>query len=109
MGELRDLNVEDKSSGTGLIQDLTYEKDIPVVGIERNKDKLTRLMDALPYIDGGFVCVPSDAPFTTDFISECEAFTADNTHAHDDQIDPLIDAIQQMLSNENSLNIWARL
>lgn len=109
MGEIRALCVEEASSGTGLIQDFTYSKDIPIVGVVRVKDKLTRLMDILTYIDTGFVCLPANAPFTTDFIAECEAFTPDNTHAHDDQVDPLIDAVKEMLSNDNVLNIWSRL
>ena len=108
LGQLRTMLVEDKSSGTGLIQDLTFSKDIPVKGVERNKDKLTRLMDVLSYIETGFVCIPASAPFTIDFIAECEAFTPDDTHAHDDQVDPLIDAINELLSSLNYLSIWER-
>ena len=32
------------------------------------------------------------------FIAECEAFTADDSHLHDDQVDPLVDAIGEMLA-----------
>ncbi len=39
--------VEDKSSGTGLIQEIKRTERIPVRGVERNKDKLTRVMDAV--------------------------------------------------------------
>ena len=34
--------VEDKSSGTGLIQDLRVSTGIPIIGLQRNTDKLTR-------------------------------------------------------------------
>lgn len=96
-GALRKMMIEDKTSGTGLIQDIQRHAHIPVGGIERNKDKLTRVMDVLSYIEAGFVCVLEDSPFLSDFITECEAFTADDTHAHDDQIDPMCDAINDML------------
>ena len=67
------------------------------------KDKLTRVMDILSYIESGMVCIPEDAPFTLDFIAECESFTSDDTHSFDDQVDPLVDAINDMLSKGNAL------
>lgn len=97
-GTLRKMKVEDKSSGTGLIQEIKRADAIPVDGIERNRDKLTRVMDAAPHIEAGFVVLLQDSPFLSDFIAECEAFTADDSHAHDDQIDPLCDAISDMLA-----------
>lgn len=98
VGALRKMKVEDKSSGTGLIQELKNNDRLPVEGIERNIDKLTRVMDALPHIESGFVCLLEDSPFLSDFINECEAFTADDSHKNDDQIDPLCDAIKDMLA-----------
>lgn len=110
-GQLREMVVEDKSSGTGLIQDIQTNKlnPIPIVPIQRVKDKLTRVMDVVSYIEARTVVVPTNAAFTNDFIAECEAFTADDTHAHDDQIDPLCDAIVDMLTNANPLNVWENL
>ena len=97
-GELRQFCIEDKASGTGLIQDIKNVDKIPVAGIQRNTDKLTRVQDALPYIESGFVYLPDNSPFVSDFIAECEAFTADDGHDHDDQIDPMCDAIDDMLA-----------
>lgn len=109
-GQLREMLVEDKSSGTGLIQTLKLPPYmIPVVSIERGKDKLTRVMDVLPYIEVGAVQVPEEAPFTTGFIQENEAFTADDSHDFDDQVDPMVDAINDMLSTGNNLKIWEQL
>jgi predicted phage terminase large subunit-like protein len=109
LGQLRQMVVEDKSSGTGLIQKIKLLNHIPIKGIERVKDKLTRVMDVLGYLEAHMMAVPADAPFTSDFIAECEAFTADDTHAFDDQIDPMIDAAVEMLSNSNKLKTWANL
>ncbi len=109
-GQLRELKVEDKSSGTGLIQTLKLPPhNIPVKPIERLTDKLTRCMDGLPYIENGSVCVPADAPFTSDFIAENESFSADDTHDFDDQVDPELDAIEDMLSNNNKMKLWEAL
>jgi len=109
-GQLRKMYVEDKSSGTDLIQTFKLPPfNIPIEAIERNKDKLTRVMDAQPYIEAHQVCIPEDAPFTSDFIVECEAFTADDTHSFDDQIDPMLDAVEKMLSNQNKLKQWEQL
>ena len=95
IGTLRNMKIEDKASGTGLIQNLR-RKGIFVEPIPRSRDKLTRAMDGVPAIKSGFVYLPENAPFVSDFIYECEAFTADDTHANDDQIDPMLDAIQDM-------------
>lgn len=106
-GSLREMPVEDKSSGTGLIQTLKLPPhNIPIKPIERNKDKLTRVMDGLPYIESGCVCIPEDAPFTSDFVLENESFTADDSHDFDDQIDPEMDAIQDMLASGNKIKTW---
>jgi predicted phage terminase large subunit-like protein len=109
-GQLRKMVVEDKSSGTGLVQTIKLSPHlIPIEAIERDKDKFTRVMDALPYIECGQVCVPEGAPFTNDFVTECESFTADNSHDFDDQIDPLCDAVHDLLQSGNKLKLWEAL
>lgn len=108
-GWLRMMLVEDKSSGTGLIQEIKEEGGIPIEGIERNKDKYTRVQDALPWIESGHVCIPESASYINDYIAEHEAFTSDDTHLHDDQVDPTIDAISDMLSTNNKLKKWEKL
>lgn len=109
-GQLRKLVVEDKSSGTGLIQTLKLPPyNIPIEPIERHKDKLTRVMDIQAYHDAGLVSVPELASFTQDFVAECEAFTADDTHDFDDQVDTYVDAVIDMLEAGNKLKQWAAL
>lgn len=85
----RRMNVEDKSSGTGLIQSLgrrglNGEPPIPVKAIPRNKDKYTRGLDAAPYIATGMVHLPKDAPYTPSLRSELQTFDGLGT-GHDDQ------------------------
>jgi predicted phage terminase large subunit-like protein len=109
MGQLRQLKVEDNASGTGLIQRIKLESRIPIAGITRIKDKYTRLSDVIGYIESGYVCLPRNAPFLSDFLSECEAFTADDSHPHDDQIDPMVDAINDMLAGNNAAKLWENM
>jgi predicted phage terminase large subunit-like protein len=109
-GQLRKMVVEDKSSGTGLIQTLKLPPyNIPIEPIERHKDKLTRVMDVQAYHDAGLCCIPEQAAFTSDFVAECEAFTADDTHDFDDQVDVYVDAIIDMLEAGNKLKQWEAL
>lgn len=92
MNRIRSFEVEDKVSGTGLIQTLQRER-IPVKGIQRGKDKVTRALDAAPMIETGNVFLPEGAPWLKDYISEFSAFP---NGAHDDQVDPTMDAIADL-------------
>ena len=72
-----------------MIQTLRRES-IPVVPVQRNKDKISRAHDAAPFIEAGNVMLPQDAPWLSDFLAEVAAFPAG---AHDDQLDPMFDAV----------------
>lgn len=89
---LRAMKVEDKVSGTGLIQTLRRE-GVPILPIQRDRDKITRAYDAAPFIEAGNVLVPEWAHWLSAFMSEVEAFPGG---AHDDQLDPMFDAIQDV-------------
>ncbi|MCK9246085.1 MAG: phage terminase large subunit [Anaerolineaceae bacterium] len=101
MGTLRKMMIEDKSSGTGLIQQL--RPGVPVEGIPRSIDKVSRAMDVVPQIEVGNVVLPdpSLAPWLSDILAEAEQFP---NGTHDDTIDPLMDAIQCMLIEKSTIN-----
>jgi len=88
-GHLRAMMVEDKVSGTGLIQTLSRER-IPVIGIKRNIDKITRAYDAAPIIETGNVYLPANAHWVSDFLNEATQFP---NGKFDDQLDPMFDAV----------------
>lgn len=107
---LNKLKIEDKASGTGLIQSIKKDYNIPVEGIPRSIDKLVRAYDAQPYIDNGSVCVPEEASWVKDYCDEMDAFTKDDTHAFDDQLDPTFDAINDLLAGAGkTLKVWSNL
>ena len=92
-GTLRYMAVEDKASGTGLIQTLRRE-GVPLRAVQRNVDKITRAMDVAPHIESGYVMLPDDAPWLSDFLREHGQFP---NSTHDDLVDPCMDAIDDML------------
>lgn len=98
-GALRKFKVEDKASGTGLIQQLK-QSGVPVEGIPRNKDKISRAYDTAPMMEAGNVMLPERNEHLSDLLNELALFPA---ATHDDCIDPLMDAVQDMLVKNNKL------
>lgn len=99
--------IEDKSSGTGLIQKIKRENNIPVKAVTPQKYKYTRVLDVVGYIESGYVNLPSSGAWVSDFIDECEKFTATNSHLHDDQVDTLTMAISEFKNKPSG--IWGHI
>ena len=102
-GPLRTFKVEDKVSGTGLIQKLKRE-GIPIVPIQRNVDKVTRAFDAAPYIQSGNVYLMRNTPHLADFLSEAAVFP---NGTHDDMIDATMSAIADLTAPQSAPAIRA--
>ena len=64
-----EMLIEDKSSGSSLIQDLKEDRDAkyPVIPIEPCGDKVTRLDTCSPVVEAGNVYLPESAPWLVDF------------------------------------------
>lgn len=90
--------IEDKASGTALLQEIKRECSIPVLPLEADKDKLTRLEGVLAHIEAGNVELPGSPEQNKDLLNECEAFTRDDSHKHDDIVDTLVYGIMVGLS-----------
>lgn len=87
---LRKMHIEDKSSGSSLIQDLRQDK-LKIGDIQRNTDKVSRVMDFSPHIEAQQVYLNESVKDVQELISECLAFP---NGKHDDTIDPMMDAIE---------------
>lgn len=107
-GQLRDFYVEDASSGTAMIQKIKSESQIPIKGITRTRDKVSRVFDIISYLESGMVSLPEGAPFLSDVLSELEAFSSDGS-THDDITDVFADAVLIMLGSGNKIQTWERL
>lgn len=94
-GKLGNILIEDKVSGTSLIQVL--KKDgLPAVPFKPgNQDKIARVNVGTPYIRNGQVRIPPDdyAYWVEEFLSEISEFSEDFKHPHDDQVDAMAQAI----------------
>ena len=102
-GTLRSMKVEDKSSGTGLIQKLRTNA-IPIVGIPRDKDKVQRGNDTTPYLAVNPLMISEDAEYDADgFINEVLSFPRG---AHDDRVDVMMDAIADLLGGGIAMDDW---
>lgn len=76
--------IEDKSSGTALIQELRRNTRIPLKEITAEKDKLEYVNACSPLIESGRVHLPFSARWLENFLSECEDFP---NGEFDDQVD----------------------
>src|SRR5690606_8870068 len=85
--------VEDKSSGTGLIQEVKAQSPIPVQAVQRHIDKFTRAMDVAHHHAAKKVVLPLHDEHNYEMVSEVAAFTHDDSHKFDDQTDVMIDAL----------------
>ena len=104
----RCLCIEDKASGTGILQEFRqhriyveplYPKARRLDGTEFVADKYQRACDVLGEIEVGNVYIPHKdlgKVWLPDFLKEVSEFSADDTHMHDDMCDCLIYAIKEM-------------
>lgn len=100
MLKVRGVLIEDKASGTGLIQSLRRDealRDMPIIPVQRNTDKVSRVNDVLPFIRAGRLLVPESAPWIAAYLGEVAAFSPAMTHKHDDQVDVTVDALNELL------------
>lgn len=76
--------IEDKASGTQLIQDLRESGLSRVQPFAPDGDKIMRLHAQSATIEGGFVHLPTEASWVADYVRELTTFPAAR---HDDQVE----------------------
>jgi predicted phage terminase large subunit-like protein len=76
--------IEDKASGTQLIQELIAEGCHAVTQYEPTLDKIMRLHAQTAMIENGFVHLPENAPWLAEYLHELTVFP---NGKHDDQVD----------------------
>lgn len=107
-GELIKFAIEDKSSGSGLIQDLENDTNIPITRLLPQSDKVSRANDVLPRIESGQVLFPKNAPWLYDLEKELLTFspkTMKNAKKKKDQVDTLTYAIKDLLFDCEDLKL----
>ncbi len=89
--------IEDKASGQSLIQDLRTTTRLPVIAIDPEGDKLTRMSTQSPVFEAGRVFLPEQAAWLPDYESELHRFPLAE---HDDQVDSTSQALLWMCANQ---------
>jgi predicted phage terminase large subunit-like protein len=99
--------IEDKASGTQLIQDLQAEGVLHVTPYDPppGSDKLIRLYSQSAEFENGRVLLPSSASWLDEYIGELTAFPGSK---YDDQVDSTSQALEYMKQNRG-LAIWEKL
>lgn len=105
---INSIFVEDKASGTGLIQTINRDSSfisrlggVSIEGIPRNTDKVSRMHGVAPHVKAGKLFIPENAPWRERFLSEVTSFNKHETHAHDDITDTVMDAVTDQCIEEN--------
>lgn len=91
---LKGIYIEDKASGTGLIQHIQAKCPwINVIPIQRAKDKVTRAYATVPYTSEQKVVLPNEKkhPWVTETLKEYGTFPKGK---HDDETDTMMDAVE---------------
>lgn len=79
--------IEDKASGTSLIQQLSSIDGIDVrMWSPKGRDKVFWVRDMLTPLFCGKIKIPVLAPWREGFLEEASAFTEDDSHDHDDRL-----------------------
>jgi len=99
--------IEDKASGTQLIQDMQAEHLFAVTPYEppSGTDKILRLHAQTAWFENGFVFLPRSAHWLADYVVELTGFPGTK---YDDQVDSTTQALVH-LKEPSSLEVWRRL
>ncbi len=97
---LRGMYIEDKSSGTGLIQELK-KIGLKIVEVQRSTDKNLRANDGSVFVRAGRVCLSTQIVGIDNLTKEAREFPASQ---FDDDLDALLTAIEIAYINKNTTN-----
>jgi predicted phage terminase large subunit-like protein len=99
--------IEDKASGTQLIQDLQAEHlfGICPYGPPSGMDKVMRLHAQTAWFENGLVFLPRKAQWLADYVTELTGFPGTK---YDDQVDSTTQALSH-LNLPSGLEVWRRL
>jgi predicted phage terminase large subunit-like protein len=99
--------IEDKASGTSLIQDLRSDGLSGVKPYEppAGTDKIMRLHLQTALFENGYVFLPRHATWLADYVAELTGFPGTK---FDDQVDATTQALQYLKEGSNKAEMWAR-
>jgi predicted phage terminase large subunit-like protein len=96
------LLIEDKGSGTSLIQELRAN-NVAVIGITPEQDKVVRAAKVSAQFEAGAVLFPKTAPWLSTLKAELLGFP---NAKHDDQVDSVTQALSWLWQNRKKQASW---
>jgi predicted phage terminase large subunit-like protein len=100
--QVQNILIEDKASGTQLIQDLNREGISGVTRYEPKMDKIMRLHSVTSTIENGFVYLPEQAEWLGEYLHELTTFP---NGKYDDQTDSTSQALDWIKSGFKCLGL----
>jgi len=100
--------IEDKASGTQLIQDLIADGCHGVTRYQPDGEKIMRMHARTAMIENGFVHIPETAPWLAEYLHELSVFP---NGKHDDQADStaqFLDWYQKPFPGQNIFELYRR-
>jgi predicted phage terminase large subunit-like protein len=100
--------IEDKASGTQLIQELIADGCYGVTRYQPMMDKIMRLHAQTAMIENGFVHIPETAPWLAEYLHEMTVFP---NGKHDDQVDStaqFLDWLKTPFPGQNMFELYRR-
>jgi predicted phage terminase large subunit-like protein len=103
----RTIVIEDKASGTQLIQDLRFEGLLGIIEYKPppGTDKVMRMHAQTAMFENGLVFLPRTASWLPDFVHELTGFPGTR---HDDQVDSTTQFLDY-IRGDHSLEVWIKL
>ena len=90
MFNAKNILIEDKASGTQLIQDLQEDGVYGATAYRTTMDKIMRMHSVSSTIENGFIHIPVDAGWLAEYVHEMASFPAGK---YDDQVDSTSQAL----------------
>jgi predicted phage terminase large subunit-like protein len=99
--------IENKSTGVTLASTLSQYPGLRIIKIPRDRSsgsKITRFLEAQPYVAKGLISLPDFGRHTNMCIEHCRKITANNAHRFDDICDTMYDAIKLALIDKTIIH-----
>jgi len=103
---LAEIHVEEVAWQIFLIQ-AAIREGLPIRAVKPLGKKSERAHGALPWFEQGKVLLPNAAEWLDEYVSELTAFTANESHRHDDQVDCTTYATQIAFGQSRSAGLLA--
>jgi predicted phage terminase large subunit-like protein len=101
--------IEDKASGTQLIQELIADGSHGVTRYQPECDKIMRMNAQTAIVEGGFVHIPETSPWLAEYLHEMTVFPKGK---HDDQVDStaqFLDWFKKPFPGQGIFELYRRL